>query len=392
LLLRRVELRDIRSYAHATLDLSAGITVLIGANAQGKTNLLEAVHRAAVGSSHRVASDAPLIRAGAEVGYVRLLCEDDAGRRRTLELELAPGRGTRVRVDGNDAARASETLGVLRLVLFAPEDVALVRDDPAGRRRFLDELLSQRRPAYAASKSEYERVLRQRNHLLKQLRALSPTAAQTAAPTLDAWTDQLLTHGTQLLAARIAVTHALSGPTDTFYRDLADRPDAIGLTYESSVGVVVEGRSSGGVPDPAPLAEAFRSALDDVASEERHRGVTLVGPHRDDLVLTIGALPARTHASQGEAWSLALALKLATHDVLAEVGDRPVVVLDDVFAELDESRRAQLAGACERWDQVVVTAAVEADVPLRGAMIDVVHGPEGSELHPRPRAAEGGAA
>jgi DNA replication and repair protein RecF len=326
------------------------------------------------------------------VGYVRLLCDDDAGRRRTLELELAPGRGSRVRVDGNDATRSSETLGVLRLVLFAPEDVALVRDDPAGRRRFLDELLSQRRPAYAASKSEYDRVLRQRNHLLKQLRGLSPSAAQTAAPTLDAWTDQLLTHGTQLLAARIAVTHALSGPTDTFYRDLADRPDAIGLTYESSVGVVVEGRSTGGVPDPAPLAEAFRSALEEVAAEERHRGVTLVGPHRDDLGLTIGALPARTHASQGEAWSLALALKLATYDVLAEVGDRPVVVLDDVFAELDETRRAQLAGACERWDQVVVTAAVEADVPLRGAMIDVVHGTEGSELHPRPRAAEGGAA
>ncbi|MBW3663207.1 MAG: DNA replication/repair protein RecF [Actinobacteria bacterium] len=392
MLLRRVELRDVRSYTHATLDLSAGVTVLVGANAQGKTNLVEAIHRAAVGSSHRVASDAPLVRAGADAGYVRLLCDDDAGRRRTLELALAPGRGTRVRVDGNDVGRASDALGVLRVVLFAPEDVALIRGDPAGRRGFLDELLSQRRPAYAASKSEYDRVLRQRNQLLKQLRGLSSSATQTATATLDAWTDQLVNHGTQLLAARIAVTHALAGPTDTFYRDLADRPDPIRLAYESSVGVVVEGRSSEGVPDPVLLAEAFRDALTAVASDERHRGVTLVGPHRDDLLLAIGSLEARTHASQGEAWSLALALKLATYDVLAEVGDRPVVALDDVFAELDEERRAQLARACERWEQVIVTAAVEADVPLRGAMIDVVRGPDGTALYPRPRAAEGGAA
>ena len=367
---RRLELRDVRSYEQVRLELPAGVTVLVGPNAQGKTNLLEAVHRAATGASHRVAGDGPLVRAGAEVGVVRLEVETDEGRRRTLELELGTGRRTRTKVDGHDVRRAADALGVLRVVLFAPEDVAIVRGDPAERRRFLDELLAQRRPAFAAARAEYERALRQRNQLLKQARSLPPSARANATATLDVWTEQLVQHGTQLLAARLAAVRTLAGPVDRFYRDLADRPEPIGLTYRSSAGDL-DDTGEGVVPDPAPIAAAMREALARVAGDELARGVSLVGPHRDDLELCIGALPARGYASHGEAWSLALALKLATFEVLADVGDRPVVLLDDVFAELDTTRRKRLAAACERFDQVLVTAAVEEDVPLVGGRIDV---------------------
>lgn len=371
--LRHLELADIRSYARASVDLAPGVTVLVGPNAQGKTNLLEAVQRAATGSSHRVAGDGPLVRAGADVGVIRAELVTDEGRRRTLELEVGTGRRTRTRVDGQDVRRGVDALGVLRVVLFAPEDVTIVRGDPSERRRFLDELLSQRRPAFAVARSEYERVLRQRNQLLKQARGLSGAAAATAAGTLTVWTEQLVAHGTQLLAARIAAVRALAPAVDAAYHDLADRPEPIGLTYRSSIGLEVRGDDAVGdrVPDPGPLAASMRRRLAELADDERQRGLTLVGPHRDDLELAIGPLPARGYSSHGEAWSLALALKLATQTVLAEVGDRPVVLLDDVFAELDVTRRQRLAAACDAFDQVLVTAAVEEDVPLGGARIEV---------------------
>ncbi|MEX2421859.1 MAG: DNA replication/repair protein RecF [Actinomycetota bacterium] len=391
MLLRRIELQDVRSYARAALDLSAGVTVLVGPNAQGKTNLLEAVLRAGTGASHRVSSDVPLVRDGAEMGIIRTVLETDAGRRRTVELEVASGRRTRTRVDGQDVRRSTEALGVLRVVLFAPEDVAIVRGDPSERRRFLDDLLSQRRPAFAAARSEYDRVLKQRNHLLKQARGLSSSAAEAASATLDVWTDQLVQHATSVVAARIAALHALAGPVDRFYRDLADRPEPVRLGYRSTADLDVVGDPGRGVPEREPIEEALRRALAEARDDERQRGVTLVGPHRDDVELTIGDLPARGYSSHGEAWSLALSLKLSTFEVLAEVGDRPVVLLDDVFAELDETRRARLAGACDRFDQVLVTAAVEADVPLRGAMVDVRLDGGQSSLHPRPHAAGGAA-
>jgi DNA replication and repair protein RecF len=371
--LRRLELVDVRSYDRAELELEPGVTLLVGPNAQGKTNLLEAVLRAATGGSHRVASDAPLVRVGAEVGVIRCEVVTDAGRRRSIELEVGTGRRTRTKIDGQDVRRASDAAGVLRVVLFAPEDLTIVRGDPAERRRFLDDLLAQRRPAFAAARSEYERVLRQRNQLLKQARGLSGGARDAASATLGVWTDQLVTHGTQLVAARIAAVRALAGPVDANYRDLADRPEPVGLTYRSSIGVVVDGHAATDerVPDPAPLAQAMRDALAGVAGEEQQRGLTLVGPHRDELELSIGPLAARGYSSHGEAWSLALSLKLATEAVLAEVGDRPLVLLDDVFAELDQVRRAKLAAACADFDQVLVTAAVEEDVPLAGTRVDV---------------------
>ena len=380
----RLEVQDVRSYASAFLDLQPGVTVLLGPNAQGKTNLLEALVRAATGSSHRVAGDSALVRAGTDLGVIRVQVRTDEDRRRTLELEVGTGRRTRTRVDGQDVRRAADALGVLRAVLFAPEDLAIVRGEPDQRRRFLDDLLSQRRPAYAAAKAEYDRVLRQRNQLLKQARGLSGSARDAALATLDTWTEQLIGHGAGLLAARIAVVHALAGPVDTTYRRIADRPEPIGLTYRSSTGAQVVGDAELGVPDRDQLATELRAAQAELAADEVARGVTLVGPHRDDLDLAIGALAARTHASQGEAWSLALALRLATVEVLADVGDRPVVLLDDVFSELDARRREQLAAACRDWPQVIVTAAVQADVPLQGRYVDVRIEDGVSHLSPRP--------
>ncbi len=388
--LRWLELTDVRSYDHVRVELSPGVTVFVGANGQGKTNLLEAIQRTASGVSHRVAGDGPLVRSGTELGVIRCEIETDGGRRRTVELEVGSGRRTRTRVDGQDVRRAGDGIGVVRAVLFAPEDVAIVRGDPAERRRFLDEMLAARRPAFAAARSEYERALRQRNQLLKQARGLSGSARQTATATLDVWTDQLVQHGAQVVAARIAAVRTLTEPVDRFYRELADRSDRAELAYRSSAGPIADDPTAlGPVPDPAPISQAFRAALENVADDEIARGVSLVGPHRDDLDLAVGDLPARAYASQGEAWSLALALKLATFEVLADVGDRPVVLLDDVFAELDTTRRERLAVACDRFDQVLVTAAVEADVPLVGARVEVRLVDGVSRLTPRPHGTEG---
>lgn len=384
--LRRLELRDVRSYEHVAVSLPSGASVLVGPNAQGKTNLLEAVQRVAAGASHRVAGDGPLVRVGAELGVIRCELETDAGRRRRVELEIGSGRRTRTRVDGQEVRRAADAVGVLRAVLFAPEDLAIVRGDPGERRRYLDDLLGQRRPAFAAMRADYDRALRQRNQLLRRGRHLGGAAAAAAGETIAAWTGQLVTLGSQLLAARLAALATLRTPVDSFYRDLADRPERIDLAYRSSTGADLEALAppgSGGVPPVTPLATALERAYAEVADDERQRGMTLVGPHRDDIVLSIADLPAKGYASHGEAWSLALALKLATFTVLAEVGDRPVVLLDDVFAELDTTRRDRLARACLGFDQVLVTAAVEEDVPLAGHRIDVAITDRVSTLAPR---------
>ncbi len=384
-----VGLTEFRSWERAELDLGPGPTLVLGANAQGKTNLIEAIVRAATGASHRVSGDQALVRAGAPLGVVRLAVVTDQGRPRTLDVEIGTGRRTRTRVDGNDVQRSADAAGVVKVVMFAPEDVAIVRGDPDQRRRFLDDLLAQRRPAYAAARADYDKVLRQRNQLLKQARGLTGSAAEASLATLSSWTRQLVHHGATVLAARLAAVHALSRVVESTYHDVADRPEPVTMTYQSSTGRAVPADPATGVPDPGPLADELQSALDDVVDEERRRGVTLVGPHRDDVDLAIDGLPARTHASQGEAWSLALALKVATHDVLAEVGDRPLVILDDVFSELDATRRRRLSAHCETWDQVLVTAAVESDVPLVARVVEVAMEDRTSRLHPRSAVGDG---
>ena len=376
--LRGLEVVDFRSWATARLGLRPGATALIGANGEGKTNLLEAVHYLATGGSHRVSSDAPLVRAGADSAVLRADVAVD-GREVRLELELRTGR-RRARIDGQSPTATRQVFEVLRCVLFSPEDVALVRGEPADRRRFLDELLGQRRSAYRGLRQDYERVVRQRTAVLRELRA--GRGGSGLGVTLEAWTEQLVHLGSAVLAARIAAVHALAGPFADSYRELLHEPGhepghergaAAGptLSYQLSGGRAVEGRPGGSMPDPAGLALELRETLRQLADGERDRGLTLAGPHRDELVLTVDGLPAKSHASQGEVWSLALALRLASRSVLADIGAEPVVLLDDVFAALDEDRRRRLAARCSQFEQVLLTATAGTELPLPVRVVQV---------------------
>ena len=386
----RLELVDFRSYRSAELDLPRGTTVLVGPNGRGKTNVLEALHRIAVGSSHRVAGDAALVREGADEAVVRTRIVTDDGHERSVDLVLGGGR-TRAKVDGQPVRRSADACGVLTVIAFAPEDLSLVRGDPGDRRRFLDQLLTQRRPSYGAAVSEYERVLRQRNALLRDLR----TGAVRDLELLEVFTGQLIAHGAPIVTARLAALARLSDPVRDVHARLTGSAVPLTLTHraEPEIDALADAdqagtTTDGSVPDVTAVAEAMRAAIARRGVEEARRGVSLVGPHRDDVAITLDGLPARTTASQGEAWSIALACKVGATPLLTEVGDRPVLLLDDVFSELDERRRTRVVELCDGFDQVLVTAAVDADVPLAGPRIDVRREDDGrdgqgSTLHPR---------
>jgi len=364
-----LSLVDFRSYPTAAIGLEPGVTVFVGPNGHGKTNLVEALGYVAAQSSHRVATDAPLVRAGADRAIVRTSVVRD-GRTTLVELEITPGKSNRARINRSPVSRARDALGVLRVVLFAPEDLALVKGDPAERRRFLDELLVARAPRMAAVRQDYDRVLRQRNALLK-----SATAARRGGDpdpsTLDVWDAHLARAGSALLAARVDLVAALQPLVGAAYAELAPESGAVALTYRSSVGASVSSPA-----DQQELTTALLDAMGTARRSELERGVSLVGPHRDDLVLELADLPAKGYASHGESWSYALALRLAAHDVLAADGGVPVLVLDDVFAELDTERRGRLAARVGHAEQVLVTAAAPADVPeaLSGVRYDVRDG------------------
>jgi DNA replication and repair protein RecF len=372
-------LADFRSYRTADLPLERGVTALIGPNGQGKTNLVEAIGYVASHSSHRVSTDAPLIRSGASRAIVRCaIARDD--RSALIELEIVPSGSNRARINRSAATRPRDALGILRTVLFAPEDLAIVKGDPDGRRRFLDDLLVTRRPRFAGVRSDYDRVLRQRNALLKSARSIgrSGRGGRDEIRTLDVWDSHLVTAGSALLAARIELVRELSPLVATAYAAVAGtggtagQGDA-GVSYRSSVD------DDASTADLELLQGRMVEALARVRANELERGVSLVGPHRDDLVLTLGGLPARGYASHGESWSFALALRLASYDLLCSDGGaeaEPVLILDDVFAELDGGRRERLAGLVAGAEQVLVTAAVADDVPtaLDGARVDVLAG------------------
>jgi DNA replication and repair protein RecF len=404
--LTRLALTDFRSYAGADLSLEPGVSTLLGPNGQGKTNLVEAAAYVATLGSHRVATDAPLVRSGAERAILRAAVTSGA-RDSLVEIEINPGRANRARLNRAPVTRPRQVLGVLRTVLFAPEDLALVKGDPEQRRRFLDDLLVTSAPRYAGVRADYERVLRQRTALLKSLRGhpgragarayaragaardaghdeggpdgagQNGRARDGAARTLDVWDEHLATAGAELLAARIALTATLRPLVARSYGAVAGA-EAVeaGISYRQSLRI--PGPSGAAEPaepaaDTARLADGLREALAAVRGEELERGVCLVGPHRDDLELRIGDLPARGYASHGESWSMALALRLSAFEALRDGGDGPVLLLDDVFAELDTGRRERLAGLVAGAEQVLVTAAVPADVPaaLHGARFDV---------------------
>jgi DNA replication and repair protein RecF len=376
-----LSLSSFRSWERVDLTLEPGVNAFIGANGQGKTNLVEALGYLATLSSHRVATDTPLVRAGTESATVQASVTRD-GRSTLVEIDIHPGRANRARVNRSPVPRPREVLGILRTVLFAPEDLALVKGDPSERRRFLDDLLMLRAPRYAAVRADYDRVLKQRNALLKS--SLQARRAgrlpEAALRTLDVWDGNLITLGAELLHGRLHVVRAMQPFVEAAYDEVSDHRGPAQVRYEPHDAPVAHLlHASDDIPDRLVLEAVLADALAQRRQDELDRGLTLVGPHRDDLALTLGDLPAKGYASHGESWSFALSLRLASFDVLRDDGgidSEPVLILDDVFAELDATRRARLAQFASRAQQVIITAAVEADVPtsLGGAVYVVADG------------------
>jgi DNA replication and repair protein RecF len=388
-----LSLTDFRSYPAVELALEPGVTALVGPNGQGKTNLVEAIGYVATLGSHRVSSDAPLVRFGTPRAIVRCSVVQHA-RTTLVELEITAGKANRARLNRSPVPRPREVLGTLSTVLFAPEDLALVKGDPAERRRFLDDLLVARHPRLAGVRSDYERVLKQRNALLKSAGA-AIRRGQGDVRTLDVWDSHLAIAGAELLAARLSLVSDLAPYVAAAYTQVSDNQGPAALTYRASltesearengennrdaVDVIAEPLLSGpgGTPDRERLAARLLDAMGRLRKAELERGISLVGPHRDDLVLSLGPMPAKGYASHGESWSFALALRLASYELLrSDLGEDPVLVLDDVFAELDTGRRTRLAGLVADAEQVLVTAAVPEDVPdvLSGARVEVRSG------------------
>jgi DNA replication and repair protein RecF len=370
-------LHDFRSWADLDVELGPGATAFVGRNGQGKTNLVEAIDYLSRLASHRVAGDGPLVRAGTDQAVVRAVVIRDE-RRAVLEVEINPGRSNRARINKSPLPRARELVGLLRTVVFAPDDLALVKGDPSERRRFADDLLVQLHPRYAGVRADYERVLKQRNSLLKTARAarFGSSSAEGALSTLGVWDANLARLGAEIVATRIRLVEDLNPLLGKAYEAVArgaSRDDAV-ISYRCSFDV------GDAAVDQGDLTEALLAEVARRRPDELDRGVSLVGPHRDDLVLHLGDLPVKGYASHGESWSFALGLRLASYDLLRSPahggGDDPILVLDDVFAELDSDRREQLAGLVAGAEQVLVTAAVAADVPLalRGTRFTVADG------------------
>jgi len=364
-----LSLHDFRSYATVEVQIGPGVTSFVGRNGQGKTNLVEAIDYLSSLSSHRVSADAPLVRQGADQAIVRAaVVRDD--RRAVLEIEINPGRSNRARINKSPLPKAKELLGLVKTVVFSPEDLALVKGDPSDRRRFMDDLLVQVAPRFAGTRADYERVLKQRNSLLKTSRVNRRAREndETLLSTLAVWDSRLAELGAEIMRKRIELVDDLTPLTGKAYELVArgaTRDDAV-LSYKPSFPV----------SEAANLEQAILAELGRRRGDELDRGLTLVGPHRDELVLTLGDLPVKGYASHGESWSFALALRLASYDLLRADGDDPVLILDDVFAELDSGRRAQLADLVADAEQVLITAAVPEDIPeqLHGRRFTVAGG------------------
>ena len=392
-------LTDFRSYERAIVALKPGVTVLVGENGQGKTNLIEAVGYLSTLSSHRVSGDAALVRQGATAAVVQARVVRSSAPT-TVEVEIYSGRANRARIN-RGLVRPPEIVGTVRSVLFAPEDLELVSGDPAARRSFLDRIMVQLRPRMIAVKSEYDRAARQRAALLKSAGAARRGGGSADAAALDVWDVQLARLGARITAARAEIVARLRPRVDEFYAKVSGGRGPAEIAYRASAGRLTErANGAGGGPD---FGEGTQEELRDVElneirlisamaerrEEEIRRGVNLVGPHRDELELALGTLPARGYASHGESWSYALALKLASWRVLCgdesgewAEGGEPVLILDDVFAELDARRRDRLARIVEEAEQAIVTAAVGSELPaeLGGRRLTVTLGNVSEEL------------
>jgi DNA replication and repair protein RecF len=375
-----LSLHDFRSYETLEVDLEPGVTSFVGRNGQGKTNIVEGIDYLSRLSSHRVAADLPLVRRGASQAVVRAAVVRDE-RRAVLEIEINPGKSNRARVNRAQLPKARELLGLVRTVVFAPDDLALVKGDPTERRRFADDLLVLHQGArYAGTRSDYDRVLKQRNTLLKTARVRG-SSAEAALSTLEVWDAHLARLGAEIMASRARLVDELNPLLGKAYEAVArgaTRDDAT-LAYKPSFDVVLSTVVEERTPVSVSKPDLQQALLDEIARrrpDELDRGVSLVGPHRDDLLCSLGDFPVKGYASHGESWSFALAMRLASYELLRSTGDDPVLILDDVFAELDSGRRAQLADLVAGAEQVLVTAAVAEDIPegLRGRRFEVADG------------------
>ena len=366
---KKVRLTNFRNYKTADLELYPGVNLLLGSNGQGKTNLVEAINFFGSLSSHRVAGLSPLIKQGEETAIISLeLAHDD--RELLLEFELNSDSSNRARLNKSPVAKPKDILGYLNSVIFAPEDLDIVKRDPTNRRAFIDQLIIQFTPRMLGVYSDYERVLKQRNTLLKSARATGTKGS--ALSTLSAWDESLVSLGSEIIAARVSIAQKLEPGLIANYQAIAKSNNEPKMFIKSSIigTAAIDSEDSDSAEylattDREQIAQLFRETLERTRPKELERGITLVGPHRDDLVLILGSLPAKGYASHGESWSYALALRLASLEILrgeSRLGD-PILILDDVFAELDTDRRAKLAELVLGNEQVIITAAVIEDVP-----------------------------
>jgi DNA replication and repair protein RecF len=347
---------DFRSYSFVEINLEPGVTTFIGSNGQGKTNLVEAISYCSTLSSHRVSQDLPLVKSDQPRAIVRTGVKY-LDRTNWLEVEIWPSKTNKAKLNGSDCKKTKEILGILQTVTFSPEDLILVKGDPGDKRYFLDELLVQKSSSYAGVKSDYDRVLKQRNALLKSAGPARKNNLDSVLATLDVWNDQLVNFGSQIIFARNQIINELLPYVSKSYAELAPTSKALNIKYLPNVATESMTQKD--------LVMAMKEKLQEKQQDELDRGLTLVGPHRDDMEITIGELPAKGYASHGESWSVALSLKLASFDLLkatSPAGD-PVLILDDVFAELDATRRNQLILRVKNVEQVLITAAVMEDVP-----------------------------
>jgi DNA replication and repair protein RecF len=366
---KKVRLTNFRNYKTADLDLYPGVNLLHGSNGQGKTNLVEAINFFGSLSSHRVAGLTPLIKQGEETAIISLELAHDE-RELLLEFELNSDSSNRARLNKSPVAKTKDILGYLNSVIFAPEDLDIVKRDPTNRRAFIDQLIIQLTPRMLGVYSDYERVLKQRNTLLKSARATATKGS--ALSTLSAWDESLVSLGSEIIAARVSIAQKLEPGLIANYQAIAKSNNEPKIFIKSSIigTAAIDSEESDSAEYLAPtereqIAGLFRETLERTRPKELERGITLVGPHRDDLILILGSLPAKGYASHGESWSYALALRLASLGILkaeSRLGD-PILILDDVFAELDSDRRAKLAELVLGNEQVIITAAVIEDVP-----------------------------
>jgi len=361
---KHLTLSNFRNYKTVELPLTEGINLLVGKNGQGKTNLAEAIFYTATLSSHRVSGYVPLIKQGEAKAIIRLLARFE-DRENLIELELNSEGSNRARINKSETPRVRDILGYVNAVIFSPEDLDIVKRDPANRRAFIDELIIQLTPRMAGVYSDYERVLKQRNTLLRSAKNMA--SSSSGLSTLDSWDESLIRIGSEIVAARYDIASRLEPELAEAYAAIADEKNDPSIKTKSSL-VAKDLDSADGfltTGDRQEIEQLFKASLAEVRPKELERGVSLIGPHRDDLLLLLGTLPAKGYISHGESWSYALALKLASASLIrkdARAGD-PVLILDDVFAELDSTRRSRLASLVSHNEQVIITAAVAEDVP-----------------------------